>query len=221
MSLLTKYTATFPEGATLLFTGRVEVPLPDDDPVAFAILMDIIHGKYGVPRIVSLTMLGALALLVDKYQLQKAVSRYSGHWIDGVKRDIPQAICPDLFHWLSISWVFQAPEEFNHVTRILERESNGLDLDTFSKELNEYLPIPQIVTGTSCTKKGKFAILSVVQRLFRGRGKELFSPHLTCSIVGLIFSKCQRRDAPPKPPNHTGSPATLNCWILFWLALPR
>lgn len=143
----------FPEGATLLFTGRVEVPLPDDDPVAFAILMDIVHGKASVPRQVSLSLLTSLSVLVDKYQLQKVASRYSNQWVDNIKRDIPQSITPDIFHWLSVSWVFQATEEFNHVTRILERESNGLDLDTYSKELNEYLPVPQIVTETISRKR--------------------------------------------------------------------
>lgn len=138
----------FPEGATLLFTGRVEVPLPEDDPVAFALLMDIVHGKNGVPRHLSLSMLTSLSLLVDKYQLQKVVSKHSNQWIEAIRRDIPQVITPDIFHWLTISWIFSAPEEFNHVTRLLERESNGMDINTYSKELNEYLPIPQIVTGS-------------------------------------------------------------------------
>lgn len=140
-------TASFPEGATLLFKGRVEVPLPDDDPTCFAILMDIIHSKNGVPRQVSLNTLTTLSILVDKYSLQKAVSRYSGLWIDAIKRDIPQTMTPDIFHWLSIAWVFQAGDEFNHLTRILERESDGTDVDNYSKELKEYLPIPQVVTG--------------------------------------------------------------------------
>ncbi len=112
-------------------------------------LMDVIHGKNGVPRQISLNLLTTLSILVDKYSLQKAVSRLSGHWVDGIKRDIPQTMTPDIFHWLSICWVFQASEEFNHLTRILERESNGMDIDNYSKELKEYLPIPQVVTGKS------------------------------------------------------------------------
>lgn len=34
------------------------------------------------------------------------------------------------------------------MTRIAERESNGMDLDSYSKELKEDLPIPQRVLGT-------------------------------------------------------------------------
>jgi hypothetical protein len=115
--------------------------------------MDIVHGKPGVPRHVSLLLLTALSVLVDKYQLLKVVSKYSDQWVDALKRDIPQTITSDLFHWLSVSWVFRSSEEFNHLTRILERESDGLDLDTYSNELHEYLPIPEIITGTSTTNK--------------------------------------------------------------------
>lgn len=206
MTSLTNDVATFPEGATLLFTGRVEVPLPDDDPVAFAILMDIVHGKASIPRQVSLSLLTSLSVLVDKYQLQKVASRYSNQWIDSIKRDIPQAITPDIVHWLSVSWVFQATEEFNHITRILERESNGLDLDSYSKELNEYLPVPQIVTGM-LQMKNTGTELIVLQKRFQERGKELFNTHSICSIAGPTSSKCQRRAAPRKHLNHTGSPA--------------
>ncbi|CZR60555.1 uncharacterized protein PAC_10451 [Phialocephala subalpina] len=139
---------TFLEGATLKKFGKVSVPLPDDDPVPFAVLMNIIHGRsrwQHVPRQVDLLFLTRLAMLVEKYMLREACENFIADWFEGIRLDIPQSFTPDLIHWLCISWVFRRPDEFNHVTRILERESNGLDLDTYSRDLKADLPIPQRV----------------------------------------------------------------------------
>jgi hypothetical protein len=208
----------FPEGATLLFTGKVEVPLPDDDPIAFSILMDIVHGKPGVPRHVSLLLLTALSVLVDKYQLLKVVSKYSDQWVDALKRDIPQAITSDLFHWLSVSWVFRSSEEFNHLTRILERESDGLDLDTYSRELQEYLPIPEIITETIQRKRQRaiyqaFDMLNSwtdILQMPKTRCNAKGSPEshrLTCDaklLDSLLVSATKIGIWPPPPPPYNG-----------------
>lgn len=141
---------SFMEGTTLRATGKVEVPLPDDDPLAFAVLMDVVHGtksnKKESPEM-TLTFLTQLAILVDKYRLQKAVASAAEEWVDSISAEMPQAFSPDLMQWLCIAWVFRRPLEFNVLTRIAERESDGLDLDTFSKALNQNLPIPQRVIG--------------------------------------------------------------------------
>lgn len=143
---------TFLEGITLRKKGKVSIPLPDDDPVPFAVLMDIVHVRNRrdrVPRQVDLSFLTRLAILVDKYQLEAVVKDFANEWFEGLRMEIPQSLTPDLSHWLCVSWVFRRPEEFNHVTRIAERESNGTDLDCYSRELKEDLPIPQRVMGWS------------------------------------------------------------------------
>jgi len=76
---------TFLEGNTLRRTGRVEVPLPEDDPVPFAVLLDIIHGRDRwprVPRQVDLSFLTRLAILVDKYELLSVVSPFVKEWFE-------------------------------------------------------------------------------------------------------------------------------------------
>ncbi|XMA07479.1 hypothetical protein WAI453_000270 [Rhynchosporium graminicola] len=144
------------EGNTLRATGKVEVPLPDDDPVAFALLMDTIHGTKGraVPQMNTL-FLTSLAILVDKYRLQQEIATSSNYWIDSLQGEIPKVFGPDLMHWLCISWVFRRPTEFNIVTRIAERESLGQDLDTFSPALNANLPIPQRVIDSILSRRIK------------------------------------------------------------------
>ena len=183
-----------------MFTGKVEVPLPEDDPIAFSILMHIVHGKPGVPRQVRLPLLTTLSLLVDKYQLSKVVARYSGLWIDGLKRDIPQVITPDLFHWLSISWVFRSPDEFNHVTQLLERESNGLDIDTYSEELNEYLPIPQIITGKFEASNSIHSADHATETISRKRQRAIFLAFDTINnwtdILQMPKTRCNSKGTP-------------------------
>lgn len=52
----------------------MEIPLPDDDPVAFGILLRILHAQNNfVPREVDLPLLTGISILVDKYQIHNAV----------------------------------------------------------------------------------------------------------------------------------------------------
>lgn len=79
-------THSFREGEELRANGKVEIPLPDEDDLAFAVLMDVIHGKSRkVPREVEFDFLVDLALLVDKYQMQEPVAVYSDAWVDALK----------------------------------------------------------------------------------------------------------------------------------------
>jgi len=63
----------FKEGHDLA-KGTAEVPLPDDDPTAFQILLDIIHHRYRrVPKKLDLDTVAEIAILVDKYQVHEYV----------------------------------------------------------------------------------------------------------------------------------------------------
>jgi hypothetical protein len=64
----------FKEGQTLRSGGFLDLLLPDDDPAAFCILLDIIHGRNRkVPREIDMGLLAGITILVDKYQLQEVV----------------------------------------------------------------------------------------------------------------------------------------------------
>ena len=70
--------STFKEGTKLSSAGKVEVPLPDDNPTAFIIVLDVIHGRNKrVPRKMDLEMLARISVIVDKYQMAEAVESYS------------------------------------------------------------------------------------------------------------------------------------------------
>ncbi|KAI9048420.1 hypothetical protein LZ554_007256 [Drepanopeziza brunnea f. sp. 'monogermtubi'] len=150
---------SFREGLTLRATGKVEIPLPDDDPTVFALLMDIVHGNIvhrgRPPPPMDTLFLTKIAILVDKYRLQKHVAVHSDAWVDSLRKEIPQTFGPDLIHWLCISWVFRRPAEFNFITRIAERESLGQDLDTYSPALKENLPIPERIIDNILSRRLK------------------------------------------------------------------
>ena len=132
----------FNEGQTLRSAGYLELPLPDDDPVAFSILLDVIHGHTRkVPRKIDFELLIQISILVDKYQLQEVVEVFSDGWIQALDQKVPESLTADLIHWLCIFWVFGQSDKFKLMTRIMERESDGT---TWTEDL----PIPPAILGT-------------------------------------------------------------------------
>jgi hypothetical protein len=136
-------TTAFKEGHALASTGKVEVSLPDDDPDAFSIILNIIHGlTRKVPREVGLEMLTLIAVLVDKYQLQEVVEVFSDMWVARLKGGISMHYTAETMRWSCVSWVFGKPDEFTRVTKVAQLESR----ETLEKE-SIGLPIPDRIIG--------------------------------------------------------------------------
>ncbi|PVH85234.1 hypothetical protein DL98DRAFT_409677 [Cadophora sp. DSE1049] len=119
----------FAEGEALRTQGKVEIPLPDDDPEAMAVLLDIIHGRSRrVPREVSVTQLALLAIVIDKYHSHEVAEVYSDIWLHHFKDEYDDFIINDesdlsmQLMWLTISWVFGNNTIFNMATANLIRE---------------------------------------------------------------------------------------------------
>ena len=134
----------FKEGSTLESKGHAEILLPDDDPQASIILLNIIHGRpKKVPRRIDLLLLQKLAILVDKYQMQEVVAVFSEIWIGILKDTIPKASTTDLLSWVCISWVFEDDPVFKRVTKVLMQASDS----ALDPDLVDELPIPTAVFG--------------------------------------------------------------------------
>ena len=104
-------------------TGRVEIPLPEDDPDALLILLNVIHGHMRkVPLNVDLHTLTQLAILVDKYGILEGVEIFTNVWFSNLKHEIPQTYTEDIPSWICICWVFGKPEEFKQTTRLALRQ---------------------------------------------------------------------------------------------------
>ncbi|MCJ1462277.1 hypothetical protein MMC07_000877 [Pseudocyphellaria aurata] len=113
----------FKESIVLRSVGTLELPLPDDDPAALLILLNIIHGRTKeIPRQVDLHMLTQIAILVDKYRLQMVVGMASPNWMVRLKEEIVSSSMEALPRWILISWVFQYPTEFKLATERAEKE---------------------------------------------------------------------------------------------------
>lgn len=140
---------TFQEGTQLHSTGQLLLPLPDDNPAAMRILLNVLHFRSAqVPRKVSFSMLTHLSILIDKYQMLEAVQTFADCWIidDEITNSLPTSFASsNLLPWLTISWVFNLPDKFKQLTKISIQESNYKIREGIHD--GHDLPIPDIVIG--------------------------------------------------------------------------
>ena len=135
---------SFKENLVLRSVGTVDLPLPDDDPIALLMLLKIIHGQTkDVPLEVDMCMLTRLAIVVDKYQLHVVVGILSRIWIDRLKVNIPETSMGNLQRWIFISWAFRSPSEFKKVTQIAKKHSE-IRIDEYG-DLD--VPVPCSIVG--------------------------------------------------------------------------
>lgn len=147
----------FREGSELQSRGKAEIILPDDDPDAFTILLDIIHGRTRkVPRrFDDLIPLTDLAVLVDKYQLLEAVDFFSTTWIGWPATSVPKASSDDLFLWLCVSWVFKSSLRFTEITqRLMHTGDREIGADP-----EDELPIPVTILSKSLRKLERVGLI--------------------------------------------------------------
>lgn len=106
--------------------GSVHIPLPDDNPELFLIVMAIIYQKDDkVPKNMDSLTLARIATIVDNYEFHQAVEKQARIWIDKLEDDIPDTFNDDVISWLWISWVFRLHTLFRKITAISQREARG------------------------------------------------------------------------------------------------
>ena len=133
----------FKEGVTLQKEGVLEVPLPDNDPEAVLILLNVIHGRvWDVPRQIDLQMLTKIAIEVDKYEFHESVELFSEIWIENLQATLPTSFTNDTIPWLCISFVFGREVEFRKMTYFAIWKGE-CDISEFAKPY----PIQESVIG--------------------------------------------------------------------------
>lgn len=76
------FSPRFKEGSSLNSGCPSEVPLPEDDPEAMTLLCNCLHFRTDhIPRNVEFSLLKALALICDKYDVAKAILAWSILWL--------------------------------------------------------------------------------------------------------------------------------------------
>ena len=129
------------EGHRLRLGLSPRVPLPDDDPAALLILLNIIHGRFReVPHKVDLEMLTSISVLVDKYDLIQIAEAFTDKWVNRLKKTIPEQFDDSLLQWMCISHAFQLRKIWKHVTKVAQLHCEG-------PIFQDDLPIPESTIG--------------------------------------------------------------------------
>lgn len=104
----------------------------DFNPTAFGIVINVIHGRNEmVPETVDLDLLFDIATVVDDLGCLPALSFFGKLWISDANSHIriPSLPDPELSLWAFISYVFQDPGIFEHITYVAIKRGIE-DLDT-------------------------------------------------------------------------------------------
>lgn len=110
---------------------------------AMLVVMRILHSKTRqVPRSLPFGLLAEIAGIVQRFQCHEAVEVFSDIWLAAckVKAQLPTGYGREAVLRLFISWVFSDEEEFQSMTRFLQKQSRG-PLHTLK------LRIPQALVG--------------------------------------------------------------------------
>ncbi|KAF5872370.1 uncharacterized protein Bfra_005729 [Botrytis fragariae] len=135
------------EDLVLRTTGKLELPLPDDDPPAMRILIDVIHGRMNsVPLKIDLNLFTQIAILVDRYQCREAVRLLPAIWKDELPSKFSEYAWDDIGRWICIAWQFELHDEFRRATQIV-RESCTFSFEVLMATIGYDLPIPKFVAG--------------------------------------------------------------------------
>ncbi|KAF3893146.1 BTB domain-containing protein [Trichophyton interdigitale] len=176
----------FGESQTLHTVGSVEIPLPEDDPDAFLILLKIIHGHLRqVPLQVDLQTLTQLAILVDKYELHERIEVFTGFWFGNLISTIPNCYTDDIPSWTCVCWVFNKPEEFKRVTRLILRHGRGTL--TFKE-----LPVPSFVADAINSRREE-AIRRIISSLIGHLDDYLENEHCSFECDALMVGALTKR----------------------------
>ena len=135
------------ESRALAACAHVEIPLPDEDPDTFLLVLDAMYGcspesSHGN----CLEQLLPLALAVDRWQCP--AEPLQGFVRDGVRRHAPTAWCRDVVPWLWIAMVHSLEKEASALASIAILEITGpIDLE---RDNEHGVPLSPRVVGTSC-----------------------------------------------------------------------
>ncbi|RHZ72646.1 hypothetical protein CDV55_108401 [Aspergillus turcosus] len=129
------------EGKELQKKGCVEMVVPDTDPKAFLILLNLMHCRtQKVPTSVTFDELVELAVQVDYFKCHGVLGLYPARWIELLEAERPNTYCDEIVKWIFISGVFNDGALFASVTLLATRQTKDL-INTLD------LPIPLSITS--------------------------------------------------------------------------
>ncbi|KAF9779378.1 hypothetical protein IL306_001923 [Fusarium sp. DS 682] len=112
-----------------------QISASDWDAVAFAVVLDIIHGRHReVPYRINLGLLTRIATIVDYYECHEVVQIFAHVWLPQTRCQLPNTYSNEALMWLYVSWVFSEEDFLSAMTEIILRRTDGL-LEMDAKDL--------------------------------------------------------------------------------------
>lgn len=134
--------ADWSEGRVLAENGIAVLQMPNVDPEALTILLNIIHGRSRqVPRAVIFDSLVELTILTDYLQCHEVVEPFGVLWTTAISSTIPtDEVNYELKGWIAASLCFRDERIFAQTTQTAQRYGT----EPFDAE---GLPIPRGITS--------------------------------------------------------------------------
>lgn len=122
----------FAEAKTRQTDAHWTVALPEDEPAAFATLMDIVHGHFNkVPVAVTRDQLYQITVLTDKYDMTDVLQPWANAWVSPLCTRQPTFAGDETLIW--IAWELGHSELFtNTLTFLLKNCGKGSSGITYS-----------------------------------------------------------------------------------------
>ena len=121
--------------------GRAQLRLPDDNPTALLILMNLIHGQLRkIPEKVDMDTLIEISLLVGKYELVESTGWFADRWLSELETERVEKDTTTMLSWIWVSFVFEKSSYFRSSTTIAIQ-----NLDKEVKPDDTRLPIPEVI----------------------------------------------------------------------------
>ncbi|RGP64389.1 hypothetical protein FLONG3_9576 [Fusarium longipes] len=139
------------------------------DPLALAIVLDIIHGRHReIPEDLTIGLVARIATIVDYYDCHEVIYVYRGPWLINNRRlPRPRELCETSLLHLYICGVFSHKEAYYQMLELLLKHSEGLpSINTFE------LPIGSIVDKF---EKKRRSIISDLLELLQDLQDELLN----------------------------------------------
>ncbi|KAE8364047.1 hypothetical protein BDV27DRAFT_129048 [Aspergillus caelatus] len=179
LTLTSKYfkgrlNSPWPEGEELKQKGIVELDIPDTDPEAFEVVLNLMHCRTKlVPREVELPLLTQIAVVVDYFDCHEALGLYPESWVNKLRDSVPGMFCADAINWIFIAYVFGEADIFSCVTRLAQAQGLG----TFD---TRQLPIPKkIIDGINSVR---IDTLTKMFKILTDYQERLMGPKVICSF---------------------------------------
>lgn len=129
------FNTSFSEAHELATTGRAEIQLPEDDAVAFLLVLCVAHNveTKSLPGEVNLDTLMSIAVLVDKYIMHESMEDAGQEWAERLQKreGMPWSASEDgsaglgFAKWLCIASVFGLDETSMQLKHIAEKTATG------------------------------------------------------------------------------------------------